>query len=208
MPKPRTTARFFSKRTCSGCGAACGWFRPVKRGGKTYYSRTCGKCQAEYAQEWRKKRSPSQVKRFAAYMKKYRVGYRVRSPEKAYGTREWRVLNPELALWDSLRNRCKGRHRAKPVALRLTMKEFLAEVGKVPKRCPVLGIAIRINSGPFSDNSPSVDRVDTTRPYEKGNLAIISYRANALKRNGTADEHRRIAQWMDKHASARRREAA
>lgn len=32
--------------------------------------------------------------------------------------------------------------------------------------------------------------------YVPGNVEVISFRANRIKNNGTADEHERIAQWM------------
>jgi hypothetical protein len=47
-------------------------------------------------------------------------------------------------------------------------------------------------------NSPTLDRIDSSRGYEKGNVCIISYRANVIKNCGTADEHRLIAEFMDK----------
>lgn len=43
----------------------------------------------------------------------------------------------------------------------------------------------------------SIDRVDNTKGYVKGNVAIICWRCNQLKADATAQELRRIADWMD-----------
>jgi hypothetical protein len=47
------------------------------------------------------------------------------------------------------------------------------------------------------DSSPSLDRIDNSKGYVKGNVAVISFRANTLKNNATADELRAIANFMD-----------
>ena len=68
-----------------------------------------------------------------------------------------------------------------------------------PDACPVLGIPLYPNTGGKAhDNSPSLDRIDSSKGYVIGNVAIISYRANVIKNSGSADEHRLIAEWMDK----------
>jgi hypothetical protein len=68
-----------------------------------------------------------------------------------------------------------------------------------PDICPVLGIPIEYRASRISDNSPSFDRVDNNKPYIKGNVVIISNRANRIKNDGTAEEHRKIAAYMDYH---------
>ena len=84
------------------------------------------------------------------------------------------------------------------LALKMTFDEFLQEIGgQAPTHCPVLGIELFISDDPRSSNLPTVDRIDASRPYERGNVAIISRRANVLKNDGFAEEHRRIADWMD-----------
>lgn len=42
----------------------------------------------------------------------------------------------------------------------------------------------------------SLDRIDPRKGYVKGNVWIISYRANLIKNDGTAEEHEMIAKAM------------
>lgn len=65
-----------------------------------------------------------------------------------------------------------------------------------PTHCPVLGIELDWFSPRKSENSPSFDRIDPSKGYVPGNVAIISWRANRIKNDGSAEEHRRIAEWM------------
>jgi hypothetical protein len=113
--------------------------------------------------------------------------------------------NPAKYLFQSVRNRQNRKYRTAHIVT-LTFKEFMKEIGGVlPSRCPILGIPMRIATGYPDNNSISIDRIDNARPYEKGNVAIMSRRANFIKRDGTADEHRRIADWMDAMAARQKR---
>ena len=69
----------------------------------------------------------------------------------------------------------------------------------LPQHCPVLGIELDYSSGKgvAKDNSPSLDRLDSSRGYIPGNVNVISWRANVVKNSGTAAEHRAIADWME-----------
>lgn len=53
----------------------------------------------------------------------------------------------------------------------------------IPKKCPILGIPIKYQKGSRRDNSLSLDRVDPTKGYVKGNVRVISWLANRTKRN-------------------------
>ena len=71
---------------------------------------------------------------------------------------------------------------------------FNLEVGDVlvPTLCPALGIPLAIGSGMCSDNSPSIDRVIPELGYVKGNINVISRRANRIKNDATPDELYRV----------------
>jgi hypothetical protein len=63
--------------------------------------------------------------------------------------------------------------------------------------CPILGIDILWeNSGRVRHGSPSLDRVDNKQGYIKGNVQIISHRANSLKKDYLLVEWKRMEMYM------------
>lgn len=68
----------------------------------------------------------------------------------------------------------------------------------IPEFCPVLGIKMEIGAGGrgFQPCSPNLDRIVPSLGYVRGNVAVISGRANKIKSNATAAELERIAAWM------------
>lgn len=65
---------------------------------------------------------------------------------------------------------------------------FALSVGdiQIPDRCPVLGLPLARKSGMGpSDSSPSLDRIIGSDGYVKGNVNVISTRANRIKSNST-----------------------
>jgi hypothetical protein len=60
----------------------------------------------------------------------------------------------------------------------------------IPAVCPLLNIPIFAHKGQKGPraNSPSLDRLHPTKGYVRGNVWVISYRANAIKQNATLEE--------------------
>lgn len=80
--------------------------------------------------------------------------------------------------------------------------EFTIDFGDLefPTHCPILGIELDyLCEDGRQENSPSFDRIDSTKGYIKGNVAIVSWRANRIKNNGTVEEHKKIVDYMLKH---------
>lgn len=71
----------------------------------------------------------------------------------------------------------------------------------VPDFCPVLGLPLYRNTGGRAQgcNSPTVDRIDPDKGYIKGNVRVISSRANAIKSNATPEELLRVAAYFQEH---------
>lgn len=58
-----------------------------------------------------------------------------------------------------------------------------------PTHCPILGIKlIPGGQGIHTFNSPSIDRIDSSKGYIKGNIRIISLRANMMKNDASLSE--------------------
>ena len=71
----------------------------------------------------------------------------------------------------------------------------------IPKVCPILGIPLVRGKGSLCDTSPTLDRINPDKGYIKGNVAVISYRANRMKQAGTPSDFRAIADWMESQLS-------
>jgi len=79
-------------------------------------------------------------------------------------------------------------------------QEFTLKIDDIEwvTHCPVLGIELDWFAEKRADNSPSFDRIDPSLGYIPGNVAVISWRANRIKNDGSADEHLKIYNWLNK----------
>lgn len=67
----------------------------------------------------------------------------------------------------------------------------------IPEFCPVLNIPLSFEVG--GDNSPSIDRIDSSKGYIKGNVKVVSWRANNLKSNAQIWELENIIKYMKEY---------
>ena len=92
---------------------------------------------------------------------------------------------------------CSARRRAKVKHLDCNIDhEYIRSL--VGSHCPIFGTpfewsAARGNGNLTLPNSPSLDRIDPTKGYVKGNVWIISHRANCIKSNATHEELKLVA---------------
>ena len=68
----------------------------------------------------------------------------------------------------------------------------------VPDYCPVLGIPLVIGDATAHGESPSVDRIIPKLGYVKGNITIISHRANTIKSDATSSELGKVLDYVKK----------
>jgi len=92
----------------------------------------------------------------------------------------------------------KRRARDQSIPCNLTI-EYLESL--VISHCPITKEPLDwerrqvVNDHP-TPNSPSLDRVIPSLGYVPGNCAFLSHRGNAIKSNGTIEEHCRIVKYM------------
>jgi hypothetical protein len=67
--------------------------------------------------------------------------------------------------------------------------------------CPIFGTPFEVRRGQCGPSaaSPTVDRFVPAKGYIRGNMAVISWRANRLKCDGTPAELMAVAAWMAVH---------
>ena len=92
-----------------------------------------------------------------------------------------------------LLNACRCRARAKGVPFNLTKEDIV-----IPSVCPVLGIPLEHGTKGFHENSPSIDRILPDKGYVRGNIIVISFRANRMKQNATTKELRQLADFFER----------
>lgn len=64
--------------------------------------------------------------------------------------------------------------------------------------CPVFGTKFEWGSQ-ITNQTPSLDRVIPEKGYVKGNVRVISMRANRLKNNATVEELEKVVEYMKNH---------
>ena len=82
-----------------------------------------------------------------------------------------------------------ARARAKSRGLEFDLNLWDLEV---PELCPALGIPL---DGRDLQHTPSLDRMDSSKGYTKDNVRVISFRANSIKQDATAEELQRVADY-------------
>ena len=70
---------------------------------------------------------------------------------------------------------------------------------EVPDCCPVFGRPFRLGVRGDQNDTPSLDRIDASKGYIPGNVCVISWRANTLKRDATLEELEQIAAYVRRH---------
>jgi hypothetical protein len=58
----------------------------------------------------------------------------------------------------------------------------------IPDICPILEVPIIIGTKDNYEYSPSIDRIDNSKGYVKGNIQIISKKANSMKNSASYNE--------------------
>ena len=79
----------------------------------------------------------------------------------------------------------KARERAKIYGRECTL--VLDDI-TVPEFCPLLGIPLFVGTRQVKNNSPTIDRKDSSKGYVPGNVWVISWRANRIKSDSTLGE--------------------
>lgn len=155
----------------------------------------CKPCARDKQKAWREANREHRLAYHRVYNKSYKAKLaqaKWRSlPENARRVRELNKLfakrSPEKMLW------YEAAKRAKRKGLPFTIS--CADI-VVPEFCPVLGIKLERGVGRPTDYSPTIDEVIRGKGYTPENMAVISYKANRLKNDGTLAELEAVVNWL------------
>lgn len=98
----------------------------------------------------------------------------------------WLRNNPERRIL----HQTKSKARKAGVKFNLTLEDIV-----IPKICPVFGVPFDRHN---KQRSTSVDRINNSKGYIKGNIQIISGLANVMKNSATPAELLRFAEWINR----------
>jgi hypothetical protein len=86
-----------------------------------------------------------------------------------------------------------AKRRAKEKDCQFDLRETDFEI---PTVCPILGIPLVCGKGSITPNSPTLDRIVPLLGYIKGNVWVISARANLMKNDASIHELIDFAEWV------------
>lgn len=106
--------------------------------------------------------------------------------------KKWRAANILCQANWAARTLGAIKHRAKMagVPFDLTPRDVY-----VPTHCPIFGTQFVFGGPKGHPCAPSIDRIRPRLGYVKGNIAVISRRANMIKQDATAAEIQAVAAW-------------
>jgi hypothetical protein len=94
----------------------------------------------------------------------------------------------------------RARSRAKRTGREFSITE--ADV-VIPERCPVFNIPLVVGRKDFREaegggreNSPSLDRIRNELGYVHGNVAVVSWKANAMKSKHSLEDLEALVAWL------------
>jgi hypothetical protein len=161
---------------------------------KTCYNREYDSSHPEQAKVGRQRRGkrwrskPENKASIEEYNKSY---FSNNKPKFRQLNNQWRKINRVGQMLIQARKRAKK----KGWVCTLAHQDIV-----IPKYCPVLGIELRHGIKIRCANSPSLDRIDSSKGYTPDNIAVISEKANRIKNDATLSDILLIADYMLRHA--------
>ena len=146
--------------------------------------------ERKWRKEYKRKRYQDDPE-FREKEKARRRKYHATHPEqrKAQATR-WKekisVLGSDAFFTDRL-STLRLRAKEKSFDFNLT-KQYLKDIYPKDNKCPALGIEFKIGTEGGRATSPSVDRIDNSKGYIKGNIIWVSSLANMIMTSATPQQ--------------------
>lgn len=152
--------------------------------------KTCVRCEEDKdSSEFHKNKRAADGLAYACKTCRNSSDRSYRSSEKGTTKRKnWVKDNPKSVMLYGAKKRAKK----DGIPFDLSIDDF-----DIPDVCPILGIRLLKNSQPGPlPSSPSLDKIIPALGYVKGNVQVVSNRANAMKSDATLEELRAFADWV------------
>lgn len=175
---------------CNGCKrflplSAFGYHSGKK--GRRYINSCCKECVVKKVQD-----SPNRN----AVMLKSNINKKIRiktDPEYATKIKEQcrKYDHTERGIKNHLLNNARKRASLFNLEFNITMDDIV-----IPDECPILKHKFELGKVGGDKYSYSLDRIDPSKGYIKGNIQVISRLANTMKNNASPEELKLFADWI------------
>lgn len=112
---------------------------------------------------------------------------------RAISSRKWYVKNIHRKMHDGAKRRAKKAN----IPFNITIQD-IKDVFPNDWICPALGVKMEVATGKNNELSPTLDRIVPDYGYVKGNIMVISYRANGIKSNAVPSEIKSVYDYVVK----------
>jgi len=155
---------------------------------KDGYSPSCRECE----KAWREKNKETLKEKKATYYAKPEVRERTMAYHRAkYHADPTKAKQAHISLYAIPEKRanlmlCRARYRSvqEGIEFNLTLEDIV-----IPEVCPYLQTPFTLELGNGrQDTNPSLDKIDPTKGYIKGNVQVISELANRMKNSATKEQ--------------------
>lgn len=163
-------------KRCSSCSSVLPLsYFSINRQSKDGLQNKCKQCDRAYQATRRKEKRLECLAYGREYQKKRRENF------------EYRLK----MLLNSSKQRAAQKNREHTITL-----EDIKALYPVDGKCPVFGIVLEFGNAGFRENSPSIDRIDSSKGYTPENIQIISWKANRLKAYATLEDLEALVAFM------------
>jgi hypothetical protein len=108
-------------------------------------------------------------------------------------TGSMQVYSPWYTMWIAAKNRASKKGLPFDIE-REDVRELVVDLDY----CPVLGIKLNWDNDKLLDDSPTLDKIIPELGYVKGNIAVISNKANRIKTDANLEEIGKVWCWLKK----------
>lgn len=121
------------------------------------------------------------------YILNSKLHYKQNKETKKKQEEEYYLKYPEKAILRSAKQTAKVKH----LEINIELSDIV-----IPSVCPILKIPFSFNRREGKRfNGPSLDRINPSKGYIKGNIWVISDLANRMKNNATIEQLKQFGEW-------------
>lgn len=174
-------------RICTKCGKE----KPLEefsrnKNGKYGRRAFCKECERRIQNSPEKLARRNELRRQRRENAEYRLACNLKDVE----TRHNNINSIKKALLRA----AKARAKKKNIPFNITIEDFV-----LPERCPLLEIPLTVGYGSSQENSYSLDKIIPELGYVKGNVWVISNKANMIKNNASLNELQLLVKNLENH---------